>query len=144
MKKLVLLLLLLIVLAGILFASQKPTYIWHLPDKDVSLIVVDTPGTRELGLSGRSGLPENSAMLFVFDKPDIYSFWMKDMKFPIDIIWLDGSYCIIHLESALFPDTYPRTFGPAEKSLFVLETNAHFAEKNNLKVGDFLKIDLLK
>ena len=41
---------------------------------------------KQLGLSGRSNLPEDKGMLFVYDKPNFYSFWMKDMLFPIDII----------------------------------------------------------
>jgi len=47
-----------------------------------------TPETQEKGLSGRSGLKDDEGMLFVFEKPDKYSFWMKDMNFPIDIIWM--------------------------------------------------------
>lgn len=116
----------------------------HLPSKNISLEIVDTPQAREQGLSGRKNLPDDTAMLFVFDTPDKYKFWMKDMKFPIDIIWLDPLYKIVYIESAVFPETYPETFEPAEKSLYVLEANAHFAEKNKLKVGDILQLDLKK
>jgi uncharacterized membrane protein (UPF0127 family) len=139
-------LILLCVCLFIFSRSYSPAHspVWHLQNKDISLIVVDTPATRELGLGGRESLSENSAMFFIFDKPDIYPFWMKGMKFPIDIIWLDESYRIIYIESNLSPDTYPKPFGPSEKSLFVLETAAHFTEKNNLKVGETLNIDLLK
>src|SRR5512136_601336 len=52
--------------------------------------VAQTPGTREKGLSGRTGLVDGQGMLFVFDKPDRYMFWMKDMLFPIDIIYIRG------------------------------------------------------
>jgi uncharacterized protein len=57
-------------------------------------IVVEVAATqedRERGLSGRTHLSINEGMLFLFDTPGFYSFWMKDMLFPIDIVWLDGN-----------------------------------------------------
>ena len=110
----------------------------HLKSGDVSLIVVDTPQAREQGLSGKDSLPDNTAMLFVFDIPDIYGFWMKDMKFPIDIIWIDADHHIVSMQRSLSPNTFPKVFYPSANSLYVLETVAGFAEKNNLKVGDTL------
>lgn len=118
--------------------------ILHLPNKDISLIIASTPAARTQGLSGKDTLPANTGMLFVFDKPDTYAFWMKDMKFSIDIIWLDSSYSIVHIESDVSPSTFPTTFTPPQKSLYVLEANAHFADENNLKIGDILQFDLIK
>jgi uncharacterized membrane protein (UPF0127 family) len=70
---------------------------------------------------------------------------MKDMKFNIDIVWLDESFTITQIESNVSPDTYPTTtFIPEKDSLYVLEFNAHFVEENGLKVGDILKLDLKK
>src|SRR4026208_1251957 len=54
----------------------------------LNIEIAQTQIEREKGLSGRDTLPENSGMLFVFDKPDYYAFWMKDMKFPLDFIWI--------------------------------------------------------
>jgi uncharacterized membrane protein (UPF0127 family) len=107
-----------------------------------SVLIADTPALRELGLSSRDSLPEESGMLFVFEQPDTYNFWMKDMKFPIDIIWLDDSFKVLHVEKEVSPETYPKTFGPQAKSSFVLEVNAKIAKKNNYTEGstlDFLK-----
>jgi uncharacterized protein len=123
--------------------STKPTA--KINGKEIELLVADTPETREKGLGGRESLPENTALLFVFEVPAQYDFWMKDMKFPIDIIWLDENFKVIHIESNITPDTYPdETFGPIEKSLYVLEGNALFAQKNNLKIGDVVEIRLNK
>ncbi len=91
------------------------------------------------GLSGRSGLKENEGMLFVFDKPDKYSFWMKDMKFLIDMIWLNEDLKVIYIKSNALPISYPTSYGPDVSEGFakyVLEVSAGFADKNNLKVGD--------
>ena len=109
-----------------------------LPDKQISLIVVNNSESRVRGLSGVESLPENSAMLFVFDEPDKYGIWMKDMKFPLDIFWLDENKKILYLEHDVSPQTYPKVFTPSQKSLYVIEANAGFAEKNNLKVGKVL------
>jgi uncharacterized membrane protein (UPF0127 family) len=62
----------------------------------LSVEVADTPAERGRGLSGREMLPENSGMLFVFDTPGRYGFWMYGMKFPLDIIWIDESLRVVY------------------------------------------------
>ncbi len=110
-----------------------------------SLIVVDTPETRELGLGGRNELKENEAMLFIFDFPAKHEFWMKGMRFPIDILWLDRDFQIVHIAPQISPDTYPKTsFSPEKEALYVLETVSGFSSKNGLKVGDKIEINLKK
>lgn len=62
-----------------------------LPDGSrVEAEVVDAPATRAQGLSGRAGLEAGKGMLFLFDKKEAHGFWMQGMRFPIDIVWLDG------------------------------------------------------
>ncbi len=106
----------------------------------LSLDIADTDEERELGLGGRESMSESSGMLFVFETPDKYAFWMKDMRFPLDIIWMDENYQIVYIEKGLTPETFPQMYEPDTNSLYVLEVNAGFAEKNNLKIGD--KLDL--
>jgi uncharacterized membrane protein (UPF0127 family) len=100
--------------------------------------VVDTEETRMRGLSGKVGLSENEGMLFVFEKSGNYGFWMKDMKFAIDIVWIDKEKKIIYMESGVLPKTYPKIFGSNVTSLFVLEIPSGFLVKNNIKIGDFV------
>lgn len=95
-----------------------------------------TPRAQEQGLSGRSGLKENEGMLFVFDTPGQYSFWMKDMNFPIDMIWFDKNLRVVYIKKNAEPDSYPDTFAPATDAKYVLEVSSGFSEKNNLKEGD--------
>ena len=59
--------------------------------------VADTPEARQQGLSGRAGLGESEGMLFVFPKDGEYAFWMKDMRFSIDILWLSGNGTIVYM-----------------------------------------------
>lgn len=101
-----------------------------------SLECAITPAERSQGLSGRSGLPENTGMLFVFEKPAIYKFWMKDMKFPLDIIWLDESKRVVFIEKNVSPESYPNYFAPTDDSKYVLEINAGQSDKYGIKVGD--------
>ena len=107
-----------------------------------------TPETQEKGLSGRKELKEDESMLFVFNHMDKYSFWMKDMNFPIDIIWLapfrngdEKDLRIVYIKENAMPESYPEAFIPKEDSMYVLEVFSSFSEKNNLKEGD--KVEFL-
>jgi uncharacterized membrane protein (UPF0127 family) len=95
-----------------------------------------TEATQERGLSGRDSLPPNTGMLFVFKEPAAYQFWMKDMKFPIDIIWFAADQTITYIKQNATPDSYPTIFEPPYLSLYVLEVPAGFAEAHGLNIGD--------
>lgn len=94
------------------------------------------------GLSGREKLPENSGMLFVFDKPDYHSFWMKDMKFAIDIIWIDENKKIVDITYNTAPETYPATFRSNVPVQYVLEVNAGWAEQSAMNINDVISFEL--
>lgn len=111
----------------------------------ISLIadVAETGEQRRKGLSIKDQLNENESMLFVFSKPGEHSFWMKGMKFPIDIIWLDSDRKVIHVERELEPcitDACPQ-YMPGEDALYVLETAAGFADMNGLREGTLVDFD---
>jgi uncharacterized protein len=98
-----------------------------------------TPAEQEQGLSGRQNLLPNTGMLFVFENPDDYLFWMKDMNFPIDIIWISQDFKVVYIEKNATPESYPAAYGPGpndEKAKYVLEVVSGFSDKNNLRVGD--------
>lgn len=101
--------------------------------------VADTNYLLEKGLSGRKSLSEDEGMFFIFDKPGKYGFWMKEMKFPIDIIWIDSNFEIIHIEKSLSPRTYPKVFYPNIPALYVLEISAGQSMAVDLKIGDTVK-----
>ena len=90
---------------------------------------------KQKGLSGRDYLTKNRAMLFVFLQSGSYSFWMKNMKFPIDIIWLDDELKIIGLEKNINPNTFPEKFFPPSLAKFVLEVNGGWSDENKIKEG---------
>jgi uncharacterized membrane protein (UPF0127 family) len=97
---------------------------------------------QEQGLSGRKSLNENEGMLFVFPQSGKYLFWMKDMNFPIDIIWLTSDMKVDYIKNNASPELYPETYGPGisdGNAKYVLEVSSGFANKNNLKVGDSIQ-----
>lgn len=97
--------------------------------------VARTAKEREAGLSGRSGLGDDEGMLFVFDQPGYYPFWMKEMKFPIDIIWISEDLEIVDISSNLSPDSFPQTFRSQRPVLYVLEVERGFVSQNQVGLG---------
>lgn len=88
------------------------------------------------GLSRRISLKDDEGMLFIFQKSGLNYFWMKEMNFPIDIIWINENFQVIFIQEDVQPESFPEIFGPDEKSKYVLEIIAGFVRKNNLSVGD--------
>jgi uncharacterized protein len=99
------------------------------------------------GLSIKNTLNESQGMLFFLGEPRKASFWMKDMKFPIDIIWLDENFSIVHIEQELQPCTSIfncKSYMPNSEALYVLETINGFTKKHGLKIGDNVEFQLIK
>jgi hypothetical protein len=92
------------------------------------------------GLSGRERLGEDEGMYFIFDSPTVQGFWMKDMLFPIDIIWISGERVVGFKENAqpepgrsIFTLPVYNSPGPVDR---VLEVNAGTVAKYGIEVGD--------
>lgn len=94
------------------------------------------------GLSVVDYMTEQQGMLFIFDESKQHSFWMKDMKFPIDIIWLDENKKIVDIKENAHPSDFPETYQPRDESRYVLETVSGFTNKQRLKVGDQLQWEM--
>jgi len=117
------------------FGSQK-----------VVLEVADSEKSREIGLSNKSSLADNRGMLFLFDEPKIPAFWMKGMKFPIDIIFLNDKKIVTIYKNVQPPknadeiptDYYQPTY-PSDK---VIELKAGGSDKYNLRTGDTVNLSL--
>lgn len=102
--------------------------------------IADTEEERVRGLSGREGLRDGEGLLLIFDAPGNHGIWMKDMKFPIDIIWLDKELTIVSVEKDVSPQTYPKVFYPGEPASAVLEIKAGSFNSSGLKVGQRLEL----
>jgi len=107
----------------------------------INVEIADTAAKRAKGLSGRKSLAENSGMFFVFNRPDYYSFWMKDMNFSLDFIWINGNE-IVEITRNVKPEDYqpPNSLVPKNKIDKVLEVNAGVAQQNGIQEGDKLEL----
>lgn len=107
--------------------------------------IADTQEKRRIGLTKYKNLPENYGMLFVFKKPARPAFWMKDMNFPIDIIWIaDNRVVQITTSVPTVLDNTPNeqipTYSPTQPVNYVLEIMAGEVKKKKIKVGDKVRI----
>src|SRR3990167_4159183 len=127
-----------LILAGLVLVGW---YFWH-PVKPSVLIVgqtrvkvqiAATERERQQGLSGRKSLGEDAGMLFVFDQPGRYGFWMKGMNFPLDFIWINQGAVVQITESVGIDQMSIEPNQPVNR---VLEVNQGFAVKHQLKIGD--------
>ena len=106
-------------------------------EAEVLAEVVKSDAKKRTGLSGREKLDAGTGMFFMFDSPSKYSFWNKDMLFPIDIIWIkDGQVVDISENMPDFKTTPNYTVAPRAEANFVLEVNAGFVKEKNIKIGD--------
>jgi uncharacterized membrane protein (UPF0127 family) len=101
----------------------------------IAVDISDTPALREQGLSDRSSLVGNTGMLFIFDTPNMYGFWMKDMNFAIDILWIDNTKHIISCEKSLTPESYPTVYRPKKPILYALELPSGFCDTHKFDTG---------
>ncbi len=104
--------------------------------KTYTVEVSDTYFTQSKGLSGKKSLSNDEGMIFVFENPYKYGFWMKEMNFPIDIIWIDENKTVNHIEKDVKPETYPKIFYPETPSKYVLEIASGQSDLHGIKVGD--------
>ena len=104
----------------------------------ITIEIADEPNEQSRGLSGRDSLEENGGMLFVFPESEKYSFWMKEMRFSLDLIWIDENKIITDITKNVSPDTFPATFSPSSPVKYVLEVNAGWSDRHNIKVGNIV------
>lgn len=103
--------------------------------------VVSTNLAREEGLSGRESLSKKRGLLFVFPSQGVFSFWMKDMKFPIDIIWVNERGVIVDIVENAKPEDYPNSYANKAPALYVLEIPAFEAHAKGAYIGTELLIE---
>ena len=117
-------------------ADYEPLLPMQIGGVSVMASVADSPEERQQGLSGTTMLPEDVVKLFVFDDNNRWSFWMKDMRYAIDMLWVNEGEEIVHIERAVAPETYPaQSFTPPVPARYVIETVAGFSEKQQLATG---------
>lgn len=120
--------------------KDKATRVIGIAGRSVLVMVADTLESRQQGLSGHPGLASDEGMLFIFPEDGRHAFWMKDMFFPIDIIWLSATGAVVSIAPSVSPDTYPQNFMPDAPARYVVELPAGFAHTYDLKKGDMVQL----
>jgi len=129
------------------FLDLKPITV-ETAEADLKIYVelAITPSEKSMGLMNREGLKEGRGMLFVYSKPQLVSFWMKNMLMSIDMIFIGDDLNIKHISHNATPCTRtPCTFyrppGPVQ---YILEVPNGYSEKHQIKVGDHLLMEFLE
>lgn len=121
--------------------SNLPMETVSIGTVSVEVEVASNDAQRELGLSNRTSLAEGKGMLFVFDAPRAVAFWMKDMNFPLDMVFANEDGIILNIARNVSPDTYPnQLFHSAGEVKYVLEVPAGYTAKQGIAVGQTMKI----
>ena len=137
--KIILLLVLLAVSYGIFSAKSTGNFV-QIGNTRIPVEIADTKEERDKGLSERRSLSKESGMLFVFDESEAYRFWMPNMHFPLDIIWIANGK-VIGIEENIPPETdlnNPHFYKPPLPIDHAIEVNEGFSKVHAVKVGDII------
>lgn len=106
-----------------------------VPNGVIRAYVADTAALQEKGLGDRDSMMHDRGMLFPFPTPGTYAFWMKDMRFDLDMVWIDAAKKVIGVTSHVAASSYPATFLPPSPISYVLELNSGAAADFGLATG---------
>jgi uncharacterized membrane protein (UPF0127 family) len=139
------------VVAGLVFAARvhaAPAVVpLTLPSgKVLQVELMQNDEDRAMGLMFRPSLPMDHGMLFIFPQADFHGFWMKNCRFPIDMVWLDQDRKVVYLAEAVPPckaEPCP-VYSPMQRAQYVVEMNAGQARREKAVIGATLKFDLAR
>jgi uncharacterized membrane protein (UPF0127 family) len=115
--------------------TRPETDLW-LGDGIFKVEVASTQAAREQGLSGRLELEPNRALLMVFPSQDRWGIWMKDMNFPIDIVWLNKEKKVVYIKKNAPFDDQTTIYKPETSALYVVELSAGATSSKSIAVGE--------
>jgi uncharacterized membrane protein (UPF0127 family) len=104
----------------------------------IQVETVTSPAAIKQGLSGRPSMPSGTGLFFIFPELAIRSMWMPNMRFPLDIVWLDEHLSVVSITYAAKPcptlDNCPQ-YSSNYKALYAIEMNAGDAAAKGFRVG---------
>jgi len=144
MKKFILIFLILVLIAYyITLTAKKSSSVITINNRKIIVEIADNDKERTQGLSGRKSLSQNHGMLFIFPTKSIQRFWMKDMHFPIDIIWIDGDKIVGFSENLKPGGSNPKSIYSLPKPVDkVLEVPVGTVKELNIKIGDTIVLSI--
>ena len=139
-----------LVVLGIVFAANyQDNPVQELEIKEIcfeencfNVEIADSKEERALGLMNREKLCEDCGMLFVYPEEGDYKFWMKNTLIPLDIIWMDSNYNVLHIAEAVPCVTEQcELYGPSEDSIYILEINS--GKSNEIGLTENSELELV-
>lgn len=128
------------------YKVQNPNYFKYsskqISLKEYAFDISSTNEDRVRGLSGRDIMCYQCGMIFVFEEEQTLRFWMKEMKFDIDIIYLDRNKKVVDIYSNVKKELYPEVYNSSSKAMYAIEFNAGVVSKLNIKKGDILLFEI--
>ena len=113
----------------------------QINNQKIPVEIARTKTEQERGLSGRESLPPGTGMLFIYNQPDYRSFWMKEMNFPLDFIWIKEGKIVAITKNITPQDFQPPQALESPKSVDqVLELNTGEIKQLNLKIGNLTEL----
>ena len=136
--------LIILLVAFLMFIYLLPkTPIAEINGHIFSLYLAKTSEEQSVGLAKYNKINQNQGMLFLFQRADNYSFWMKDMQFPIDIIFIENNKVVDVFQNVpVSPNDNLPVYTTKTKANKVLEINSGLAKKYNIKIGTEVRLDL--
>jgi uncharacterized membrane protein (UPF0127 family) len=125
-------------------STPTPTTV-TIDDASFAVELAVTPQQVAQGLSGRPSLAPGTGMLFIFESEGLHSFWMKDMRFPLDMVWISAEHAVVDITEDVPPPAPGQTtadlptYMPAEPAQYVLEINAGEADSADIRIGDVVE-----
>jgi uncharacterized membrane protein (UPF0127 family) len=142
MKKIIIISTITLVLLSVFYYLRHPLGVKvQIGDHVFSVDVAVTTPEKELGLGNRDSLEPNRGMLFVYDHKERFSYWMKNMRFPIDILWIADDTIVDMTKNIPVDTVLPlKIYSPNVPVNRVLELNAGICDQYSIRVGDTVHV----
>jgi uncharacterized membrane protein (UPF0127 family) len=124
-----------------IWPQVRPHVTVKLGDGVYNATVSKTADDITKGLSGTTGLRQDQALLMVYASDGKWSIWMKDMQYPIDIVWLDKDKKVVYIVKNAPPDSYPEKFTPKKDARYVVELPAGATSQKNITIDQEAAFD---
>jgi uncharacterized membrane protein (UPF0127 family) len=126
----------------------KEGELWFLNEESkdtiqhITIEIADNQEQRAQGMMYRTSMEEEQGMLFIHDYPEVQSYWMKNVKVPLDIIYVGENKQIVTIYQGVMPYSQ-KTIPSTAEALYVVEVNAGFTGRHNIEEGDFIDFEIL-
>jgi uncharacterized membrane protein (UPF0127 family) len=134
----------LLLAASLAAAAPAKTSLTLPSGRTIEVEVMVSDQDRATGLMFRPSLADDKGMLFVFERADFHGIWMKNCRFPIDIVWLDEDRRVVHVAEGATPckaDPCP-VYEPLRRAQYVIELNAGQARREGATIGEAVSFQL--